>query len=90
VWVNPPPLLFFSHCSKKKTQKKGGEDARKMGQRSRDHFHLTRAKAHLMNRDVDRAMRHLDKCGFGGDEGAGIPSEDHRKSLLSGRAICGG
>jgi hypothetical protein len=29
-----------------------------------------------MNRDVDRAMRHLDKCGFGGDEGAGIPSEE--------------
>ncbi len=46
-----------------------------MDQRNRDHFHLARAKVHLMNRDVDRAMRHLDKCGFGGKEGAKIPSE---------------
>ncbi len=66
--------LFFSVIKK---ENGSGKRPKRMEawNRKRNRFHLTRAREHLENNDTHRALRHLNKCRFGGSDDAGDARE---------------
>jgi hypothetical protein len=51
--------------------------------RKRNGFHLTRAREHLENNDTHRALRHLNKCRFGGSDDAGDAREEQEAEEIA-------